>query len=130
MSDDEKHELVVGKFDPHSDEVAITQDYSVVAHVYGGDAGKTKALALDFVRGAELSAENARLRERVALLEGAGDALLTAGLAIKRYVVRDKTQNLKGDAWFDNLEAGLDASEAFFQAEKAWTALAGQEAAS
>ena len=69
MSDDEKHELVVGKFDPHSDEVAITQDYSVVAHVYGGDAGKTKALALDFVRGAELSAENARLRERVAALE-------------------------------------------------------------
>lgn len=73
MSDEKRYELVVGKFDPYSDEVAITQDYSVVAHVYGKDAGKTKALALAFVRGAEVASENARLRERVAALEGADE---------------------------------------------------------
>ena len=58
-------ELVVGKFDPYSDELAITQDHSVIAHVYGSDAGTVKAMALDFVLGRERAqkaeAEKARL---------------------------------------------------------------------
>lgn len=67
-----QHELIVGKFDPYSDEVAITRDGIVLAHVYGNDGGAVKALALDFVLGRERAqkaeAENARLRERVAAL--------------------------------------------------------------
>ena len=63
-------ELVVGKFDPYSDEVAITRDGIVLAHVYGNDGGAVKAMALDFVLGRERAqkaeAENARLQALLA----------------------------------------------------------------
>ena len=76
-----------------------------------------------------LMAENARLTaqlaERDAEIKGlveAGGELLSVSDELMRYIVRDKTQNLDGDAFFDNLERGLAASDRQRRADQAWRA--------
>jgi len=112
-------ELVVGKFDPYSDELAITQDHSVIAHVYGSDAGTVKAMALDFVLGRERAqkaeAEKARLTAQlaerdaeIARLREAGDAM-DAALTTSATVIRDAC---KGVVTVEQLRAYQDKAGA------------------
>lgn len=73
----------------------------------------------------EVARLQALLAERdaeIALLVAAGNKMHEGGKALRTYVVRDKTKNLKGAAWGDNLEFGLEASTTLCEGMEQWRA--------